>query len=370
MSDKSLRRVPFSPKSLDIDITTRCNLRCLYCSHFDSAGDVDSDLPTAEWLKFFDELGRAAVLDVTLSGGEATIRDDFQELVNGIVRNRMRFSLLTNGTLITDQLAAFLAETGRCNSVQVSIDGPSEEIHDKTRGKGSFVAAIEGLKSLKRHGISCTTRLTLTRYNYKYLADAARLLLDEVGLPGFSTNAASPFGMCQKNADDVALRPLEYSEAMAIHLELQKRYGNRIGAQAGPLASLKHWRQMEEQLQAGAPPTPGCGHLTSCGGVFSKMAVRADGVFVPCSQLSHIELGRMNHDSLVDVWQHHPELERLRYRQQMALEDFEYCRDCPYIPYCRGGCPASAQALTGEENLPSPDSCYRRFLAAGGKLPE
>jgi SynChlorMet cassette radical SAM/SPASM protein ScmE len=252
MSEKNMRRVPFSPKSVDLDITTRCNLRCVYCSHFDSAGDVDEDLSTEEWLNFFEELGRAAVLDVTLSGGEATIRDDFQELVNGIVRNRMRFSLLSNGTLITDELATFLVDTGRCNSVQVSIDGPSSEIHDKTRGKGSFAAAIEGLKCLKRHGIACTTRLTLTRYNYQYLEDAAKLLLDDVGLPGFSTNAASPFGMCQKNADDVALRPKEYAEAMVIHLELQKKYGNRIGAQAGPLASLKHWREMEQQLKDNA----------------------------------------------------------------------------------------------------------------------
>lgn len=364
------RRVPFSPKSIDLDITTRCNLRCVYCSHFDSAGDVEHDLPTEEWLQLFDELGKAAVLDVTLSGGEATIREDFQELVNGIVRNRMRFSLLSNGTLITDELASFLAGTGRCDSVQVSIDGPSKEIHDKTRGTGSFTAAIEGLKCLKRHGLSCTTRLTLTRYNYQYLEDAAALLLDEVGLPGFSTNSASPFGMCQKNADDVALRPKEYAEAMSIHLELQKKYGGRIGAAAGPLASLKHWREMAQQVKNNAAAVSSCGHLTSCGGVFSKMAIRADGIYIPCSQLSHIELGRMNQDSITEVWQNHPEMKRLRERQQLSLNDFEFCRGCKYIPYCRGGCPANAYSLTGDENLPSADSCYRRFLAAGGTLPE
>lgn len=365
------RRVPYSPHSVSLDITTRCNLRCVYCSHFESAGDVDHDLPTDEWLNFFKELNQAAVLEVILSGGEATIRDDFQELVNGIVHNRMRFSILSNGTLINDKLAAFIAKTGRCNSVQVSIDGPSGKIHDMTRGAGSFSAAIEGLKSLMRHGIPCTTRLTLSRYNYKYLEDTARLLLDDIGLPGFSTNTASLFGMCQKNADDVALRPEEYAEAMAIHLKLQKIYGGRISAQAGPLSSLKHWRKMEQNLQTHTPAVPGCGHLNSCGGVFSTMAVRADGVFIPCGQLSHIEMGRMNHDSLTDVWQNHPEMRRLRDRQQIALDDFEFCRGCQYIPYCRGGCPANAHSLTGKENLPvpSPDSCYRRFLSAGGPLP-
>jgi MoaA/NifB/PqqE/SkfB family radical SAM enzyme len=34
-----------TPKSMDLGITTRCNLRCEYCSHFSSAGDVGLDLP-------------------------------------------------------------------------------------------------------------------------------------------------------------------------------------------------------------------------------------------------------------------------------------------------------------------------------------
>jgi len=365
------RPVPYSPRCISLDITTRCNLRCVYCSHFESSGDVDHDLPADEWLKFFAEMNRAAVLEVILSGGEPLVRDDFRVLVEGIVHNRMRFSILSNGTLLNDELAAFIAKTKRCNSFQISIDGPSEEIHDKTRGSGSFSAALEGLKCLKRHGIPSTTRLTLTRYNYKYLEDTARLLLDDVGLPGFTTNTASPFGMCRKNSDKVTLRPEEYSEAMAVHLKLRKKYGDRISAQAGPLSSLKHWTEMERKLKTDAPQSPDCGHLNSCGGVFSRMAVRADGVFIPCSQLSHIEMGRMNHDSLTEVWRNHPKMKRLRDRQEMALNDFEFCRGCQYIPYCRGGCPANAHSLTGEENrpVPSPDSCYRRFLAAGGTLP-
>ena len=75
-----------------------CNLRCLYCSHFSSAGDVESDLPAAEWTQFFEELNRCAVLDVTLCGGEPFLRKDLRELIESIVANRMRFSILTNGT--------------------------------------------------------------------------------------------------------------------------------------------------------------------------------------------------------------------------------------------------------------------------------
>jgi len=140
-----------TPKSVDIEITNQCNLRCSYCSHFTSKGDVDQDLPTGEWLQFFEELNRCTVMDVCLQGGEPFVRDDFKELVEGIVRNHMRFSILSNGTLITDDAAAFLASTGRCNSVQISIDGSVDTTHDAFRGKGNFHRAVSGLKSLMKY---------------------------------------------------------------------------------------------------------------------------------------------------------------------------------------------------------------------------
>ena len=112
-------RVMRTPRTVDIDLTARCNLRCRYCYFFDNPAVEYHDLPTEEWLRFFDELGRCAVMDVCLAGGEPFIREDLPELLEGIVRNRMRFNILSNGGLITDEIAAFIAATGHCNYVQV-----------------------------------------------------------------------------------------------------------------------------------------------------------------------------------------------------------------------------------------------------------
>jgi len=115
------RPVPYSPRCISLDITTRCNLRCVYCSHFESSGDVDHDLPADEWLKFFAEMNRAAVLEVILSGGEPLVRDDFRVLVEGIVHNRMRFSILSNGTLLNDELVIQQSKTKRFVKVNLSL---------------------------------------------------------------------------------------------------------------------------------------------------------------------------------------------------------------------------------------------------------
>jgi SynChlorMet cassette radical SAM/SPASM protein ScmE len=206
------------------------------------------------------------------------------------------------------------------------------------------------------------------RYNVHDLEATARLLLEELGLGSFGTNSAGYLGSCRVHADEVMLTTEERQVAMETLARLAKKYEGRIQASAGPLANARMWLAMEEARAAGAPPFARGGRLTACGCHGNKIAIRADGAIVPCNMLPHIELGRINHDSLAEVWQHHPALKDLRTRHTIPLTEFEFCAGCEYLPYCTGNCPALAYTLTGQVNHPSPDACLRRFLAEGGTL--
>jgi SynChlorMet cassette radical SAM/SPASM protein ScmE/SynChlorMet cassette protein ScmD len=359
-----------TPRSVDVAITHRCNLRCTYCSHFSSAGDVDRDLPLQDWLKFFEELATCGVMRVTLQGGEPLCRDDFRALIRGIVDNRMRFSMLSNGTLVTDDLAGFLVATGRCDGVQVSIDGPSASAHDAFRGQGSFDRAVRGITCLQKNGMPASVRVTIHRHNFDQLREIARFLLQDLQLPEFSTNAASYMGLCRENMHDVQMSAAQKTQAMADLLELCHIYPGRISASAGPLADVRHWRTMAQSRSEGRKSLPGGGYLTGCGCTMQSLAVRADGVLIPCIQLSHIELGRINADPLERIWHNHPNLHRLRERRTIPLHSFSYCKGCNYIPYCTGNCPALAYSILGNLNHPSPDACFKQFIAQGGELLE
>lgn len=359
-----------SPRAIDLEITHICNLRCDYCSFFSSASDVRNDLPTVQWLKFFDELNCCKVTHVTLSGGEPFCRSDLKELIEGIVSNRMRFNILSNGTLITEEMAAFIAATGRCDGIQVSIDGSTPISHDAYRGEGSFYKAIKGIRILQKYEIPVQVRLTIHQKNVRDLENIAKLLLEDLALPGFSTNAASYMGLCRQNADRLQLNNEEQMIAMESLIQLENDYEGRISASAGPLANVQSWMAMEKAFQEGHTSLPDGGRLTSCNGVFSKLAVRADGLIVPCSQISHIELARINEADLIEVWQHHEELNRLRDRQEISLDQFEYCGDCKYISNCRGGCPAIAYTHLNDDAHPDISNCYKRFLEEGGILPD
>jgi SynChlorMet cassette radical SAM/SPASM protein ScmE len=330
---------------------------------------VYRDLPTDEWLKFFDELGSLGVMNVVLAGGEPFIREDLPDLLEGIVRNGMRFSFLSNGALIDDKIAAFLAATRRCDYVQVSVDGSCAKPHDSCRGQGSFDGAIRGIRTLQRHRVNAAVRVTIHRHNVNDLENIAHLLLEELGLPDFGTNSAGYLGRCCLNADDVLLNVQDRQTAIATLLRLTEKYKGRISASAGPLAEGRVWRRMEDARLQGAPAFPNRGRLTACGCPSNKISVRADGVIIPCTMLPQIELGRINQDSLAEIWQHGPALNQMRSRHAIPLTEFAFCADCPYIPYCTGNCPGLAYSLTGKVDHPSPDACLRRFLEEGGTIP-
>lgn len=334
-----------------------------------SAGDIGQDLPKDEWLEFFKELNRCYVMNVTLEGGEPFYREDLCDLIEGIVRNRMRFNILSNGTLITKEMAGFLSSAGRCDGVQISIDGSHPAAHDTFRGKETFKKALNGIMALRENNVPVFVRVTVHKKNITDLEGIAVLLLDELKLPGFSTNSASYLGTCRQNSAQVQLSVEERSSAMKKLLELNRRYNGRITATAGPLADAKTWLKMERARLEKRAPFNGAGVLRGCGGPNIKLAVRADGAIVPCSLMSHIRLGMINKDDLKKLWQDHPELNKLRERKTIPLREFEFCNGCEYVDYCTGNCPALAFTMLGDEYHPSPDSCLRRFLEAGGRIP-
>lgn len=350
-----------TPRAVDLEITSRCNAACRYCYYLHNPDVVYADLPTGDWLAFFAELRHCQVLEVNLLGGEPLLREDFLDLVDGVVANRMRFSLLTNGSLMTAVIATRLKATGRCNMVQVSLDGSCAEVHESLRGRGTFEPAVKAIKTLQAAALPVTVRATVHPGNVDDLPALAALLLDDLQLPAFSTNAASSLGSAGKYGADVLLQPQQRLRAMQLLAGLDLAYPGRIQANAGPLADWRNLQTLRKARQSGVP-IPGRGRLVGCGCIFNQLAVRADGAMIPCVMLPQMVLGQIGRDRLAEVWQSAPELERMRARVDIPLHSFAECQDCEWLQSCTGNCPGTAFTATGEINRPSPDACPRRLL--------
>jgi len=361
-----------TPRTVDLELTSRCNLSCRYCYYLDNQGVIYQDLPTERWLEFIRELGESQVMSVCLSGGEALLREDIFTLIDAIVANRMRFNLLSNGFALSADVAQRLKATGRCNYVQISLDGSRAEIHEIMRGKGSFVPALSAIRNLQEAEVPVTVRVTVHTGNIDDLPATARLLLEELKLPSFSTNAISSLGSNAKYGEEMFLSPEQRLQAMQILADLDAKYPARIEADAGPLADWKMFHDMRQARESGQP-IPERGHLVGCGCIFSRIAVRADGAYVPCVMLPQMVLGFIGEDCLSEVWQKAVILNLLRSRTAIALETFEECQGCGYQLSCTGNCAGAALSLLGDANRPSPDACLRRFerelAKAGLSLP-
>ena len=271
MDNPAILTVKSPQQSVDIAITGRCNLTCQYCFYADEMSAL-KDLPTERWLAFFEELGRLAVQRVTLTGGEVFTRRDLFQLIDGVIANRMRYSLLTNGTLVDEKiLAEFqIGKRRLClDSIQISIDGSTADIHNLSRPK-SFERALRGLRLLKNAGFPMTVRVTLNRHNVDDLENIARLLLEDVGLSGFSTNEAFPMGMGKCSGENILLTREQRQQAMDTLRVQTKKYNGRISASAGPLALADQFADIAARVARGETEMPGRGCLNSCGGVFSN----------------------------------------------------------------------------------------------------
>ena len=355
------------PQSVDISLTGRCNLSCRYCFYADSMA-VTKDLPTERWLAFFAELGGLAVQRVCLSGGEVFARPDFSMLVDGVIANRMRYSILSNGTLITPEMITAFSEGKRrlrLDSIQVSIDGSCAAVHDLSRPPKSFDRAVRGLRLLVDAEFPAMVRVTLNHHNIGDLENIARLLIDDIGLSGFSTNEAEVMGTARCIGQNIVLTELERRQAMKTLMELNERYGGRIRATAGPLARAKMVREIEERIARGETGTPGRGTLCSCGGVFSKMAILHDGTMVPCNMLPTLTMGVIGMHSLKDAWLHSPSINAVRRRREIPLSSLPECSGCRYTGFCAGGCPASVMAKSGRLIGTDPESCFRNYANGG-----
>lgn len=130
-----------------VEITSKCNLRCLHC--YNASGELREQLSleTFKNLLGFYETPKEA--SITLSGGEPLLHPHIWNFVDMIIDSGFlaeNILLITNATCITDDIAEKLA--GKHISAQVSLNGSKPEFHDAVCGRGNFDRTMAGLQRL------------------------------------------------------------------------------------------------------------------------------------------------------------------------------------------------------------------------------
>lgn len=172
------------PRFINFIITYRCNLRCRMCgiwhTYIADPGKAAKELTLKE-IKDFLEKNRKflnGVRHIGLTGGEPFLREDIVEIIR-LIRAflpQARTGIQTNGMLEgiekkLEEIIGFYPEFG----LAVSIDG-TRATHDKVRGvEGAFDRALAIIKYARRLGIPVTTGMTLSRLNYREIAEVKEI---------------------------------------------------------------------------------------------------------------------------------------------------------------------------------------------------
>lgn len=139
-------------KIASIEITHRCNLKCVHCC-IDADGVVSDkkDLSTEDMKSIFDKIVKWNPGRIMLSGGEPMLRNDFIELLKYLKLNYDgKIIVSTNGTLINETNVKVLSECA--GQIDISLDGVDEESCSLVRGPGVFDKVIKNVKLLKSTG--------------------------------------------------------------------------------------------------------------------------------------------------------------------------------------------------------------------------
>jgi radical SAM protein with 4Fe4S-binding SPASM domain len=163
------------PRKGSLDLTYRCNLNCHHCwvRIPPASKKIKAELQIDEIKKLVDEARRMGCRQWYISGGEPLLRADFPEIFDYITRKTNRYTLNTNGTLITPSIARLLKREG---IKLVALYGADEKTHDHiTRTPGSFQLLMQGIAYLKEAGTNFTMQIVPMKDNIIHLSEMVRL---------------------------------------------------------------------------------------------------------------------------------------------------------------------------------------------------
>ncbi len=290
---------------------------------------------------------------VELTGGETYLRSDWLELVRSVREAGLRCAMITAGLHIDMEQARRAAEAG-LHHVSVSIDGPLAT-HDELRGvSGSFESALRAVECFRAAGIPTACNTQVNARNWQELPALADIL-SGLGLYAWQVQLMIPMGRAVE-APNLWFQPYQMLEVVPAVAALIERCSARgLTVFAGD--NVGYFGPHEQTLRRGVNRQ---GHTVGCSAGALALGVDPFGGVKGCSSLDGADqiAGNVRDRALADLWFESPILH--------ATEDWSpdslwgFCATCYYAAVCRGGCSATAIALTGRRgNNPY---CHHRAL--------
>jgi radical SAM protein with 4Fe4S-binding SPASM domain len=327
----NINGVEIFPEAVVWEITFACNMRCIHCGT--SAGLRRPDeLTLEEAINLIDELAGLGTRTITLSGGEPLMREDWRLLAERVKQNGMLLHLVTNGYMVTPEIARDMAEL-QFDHVGVSFDG-NEATHNYIRQReDSYERALRAMDCLREAGVRFCAVSQVSNLNLGELDDMHRTLVEH-GCKVWRIQMTTPTGRMRGHRDAVLSlenypRMIDKLLELKVHGDISVDVGENIG----------YYGCKGTQLNDGMAYY-GCYAGTRIAGVESNGDIKG------ClSMPEEFVEGNIRNSSFTEIW-NNPN--GFAYNRQFTQETATgACRECRYLPLCRGGCATTSFSQSG-----------------------
>lgn len=333
------KRIPISGA---IEVTHRCNNRCLHCYNNLAVRDLrakNAELTLNDYRHILDEITDAGCLWLLFTGGEIFIRNDFLDIYSYARKKGLLITLFTNGTLINPEIADELKRLPPF-SLEVTIYGHTRNTYESvTKSPGSYQRCMDGIKLLMDRRLPLKLKSMAIAPNKQEMRQMKQFVEEQLGLEfKFDTMINPRLDKSQKPLD-VRLTPAEIVELDLRHVE-----------------RTDEWRNFAARFNNADNDSLRTGNLYACGAGNQSFAIDPYGRLRVCvlSPSNNYDLRR---GSFRQGWEH------LAAENRKKKQRTTKCTNCRLKSMC-GMCPATGTLECSHPETPVDYLCRIAHLRA------
>ncbi len=321
--------------NLELEISNPCNERCVHC--YRTCGHTVHGFLSQQYvvhiLEEVSPLMSAKRKEILITGGEILLNPEWQKIVATCVQKGFYVTLFTNGTLLDERAANFLAQFTRAQlkEVQFSLYALESSVHDSiTKLNGSHQKTMRAISLLRERNVPIFISCPAMQENKTSFPQLMRWA-DAEGIP--SCVDLFIFGSSDYSAQNLSHRLsfTDLEDFFAVSLENN-----------GALAYI--WGSKSD-----VDPATERFYRAAC----SSLCISGDGSIYPMIGW-YTPLGSIRQNSIQDIFLHHPLLQNIR---TITINNISACKQCDLVGYC-SFCPtAHLTAHNGELYKVDKDFC-------------
>ena len=323
---------PFPLRDVYLNITEKCNLRCIYCIN-NLRVEERRVLSLEDYRRLLDEIAEMKpAVEVVITGGEPLTSPLTIPVAEYANKLGIKCVLMTNATLIDERNVEKIARLF-CK-IQISVDGSDATIHDFYRGKGSYVKTKRAIELLQTHGAEIKLMMVVTKKNVGDIKSISEKWGDMIDFqPLFPTGDPATY-------DELKLTGREYYDAMT---------------NASEDIRLCEFLQTINEHYAEEKT------LLKCGVGEGQISISFSGDVYPCALLHNpkFKAGNITENSLKEIY-NSAAMNRIKFH---TADEIAECRSCDFKLICGGSCQARNFLETGTLDRVGGDFCEYNKLA-------